>query len=722
MTHHLRFIVLCTALLAAVCSRAQNVLPLPGEQDNQGGFASDSVETEGVPEGIYAWTIDSRFGSVRPAPYDTVPHLFPNEAFTDGPTGRYNFLGNLGSPRMSRIFTDREETTFHNGQFLFASPFDFFLRQPDELLFTNTKSPFTNITYHECGNKQNGEDRIRALFSTNVNKLVGIGFKLDYLYGRGYYDSQQTAQFNGTIFGSYLGERYQTHAFYAANHLKIAENGGLENDEYVDSPESFPTKYGTADMPMNLTKTYNKLNVNTLYLTHRYNLGFTRFRDEDGAIVSVRQDKGATRFALRPTRPDSTVADSMKAPDALAPDSGVKYVPEFVPTTAFFHTLRIDHNNRRFLSNQGESVSSDFFQDFYLPGDSASDLTRYLHVDNTLGIEMLEGLNSWLKTGLRLYARHEFYRFTLPSLSPEGVQTRTSYRENNVTLGGQLMREQGRMWKYHVLGEVRTSGKKWGEFNAEGDVSLSVPFLRDSLHVALDGYVRREQPNFYLRHYHADNAWWDNDLDQVFRVRAGGTVAWRDTRLSFHIENIQSLAYLYATTYPYAGEDNITRERQSVGVRQSAGSIQLIEASLAQKLRWGILNWETELTFQATSDKDIYPLPALNLWTNVYLKFSIAKVLHTELGADLRYFTRYYAPAYSPALGQFAVQDPEHRIKLGNYPTINAYANFHLKRTRFYVMASHVNYSSGAGSPYLVPHYPLNRLVIRLGVSWNFIN
>ncbi|MBR1838188.1 MAG: hypothetical protein IJ786_01365, partial [Bacteroidaceae bacterium] len=61
-------------------------------------------------------------------------------------------------------------------------------------------------------------------------------------------------------------------------------------------------------------------------------------------------------------------------------------------------------------------------------------------------------------------------------------------------------------------------------------------------------------------------------------------------------------------------------------------------------------------------------------------------------------------------------------VKIGGYPVVNAYANFHLKRTRFYIMASHLNYSSGTCRPFLVPHNPINRLIIRFGVSWDFIN
>ena len=42
-------------------------------------------------------------------------------------------------------------------------------------------------------------------------------------------------------------------------------------------------------------------------------------------------------------------------------------------------------------------------------------------------------------------------------------------------------------------------------------------------------------------------------------------------------------------------------------------------------------------------------------------------------------------------------------------------------RLGFYVMMSHVNYSSGANC-FMVPHYPTNQMVLRFGVSWNFFN
>ncbi len=715
---------------------AQNVRPVSGNDlynrvsgntpTGSHWAEEDTVRTVEVPIGIYGWKIDERFGDIRPALPDTLPHFFPNDASTSGRFGHYNYTGNFGSPRQSRIFTDRYTSGFSQ-PFIFANPYDFFLTQPQDLFFTNTKSPFMNITYHECGNKQNGEDRIRALFAVNAGKRLGFGFKLDYLYGRGYYTSQSTAHFNGTFYGSYRSDKYSLHAMYYANHLKNAENGGIESETYVTRPETYPTNYAPADIPTRLSKTWNKLNVNTFYLTHRYNLGFHRYRDAKGNLVSsdtVRMRNKLLAKAL--SMKDTVKVDSVKKSNpvlsgiAQKTDSTAIHRAEFVPVAGIIHTLRFEHNNRRFLSNLRENAgNSIFFEDFYLPGDSANDFTKFQHLENTVALEMKEGFNKWVKSGLRLFARHDYYRYSLPTTE----RTVEHFNENHFSLGAQLLKEQGTWFHYNLLGELRTTGEDWGEFNVDGTASLNLPFRSDTLQIGLNGHLRNELPSFYYRHYHARNAWWDNEgLNKVLSTGIGGEIRYRRTRLAVNFESIQNLAYFQEHRSPYDGADGVKLARYGVSVRQSAKNIQVLTATLGQDFKWGILNWENELTAQVTSDKDIMPLPAFSAYSNLYILFNIAKVLRTELGADVRYFTEYYAPAYSPIIGQYAVQDRAERIKIGNYPCVNVYANFHLKKTRFYVMASHANYSSGSGRPFLVPNYPLNRMVLRLGISWNFNN
>ena len=157
-------------------------------------------------------------------------------------------------------------------------------------------------------------------------------------------------------------------------------------------------------------------------------------------------------------------------------------------------------------------------------------------------------------------------------------------------------------------------------------------------------------------------------------------------------------------------------------MRQSDDPITVITASLDQRLRFGIVNWETVATYQKSTKQNILPVPALNLYTTVYIKFRIARVLYTELGGDMRYFTEYEAPDYVPGIGQFAVQENAEKTKIGNYPILSAYANFNLKGTRFFVMYSHANAGSGNKNYFLTPHYPTNGKVLRFGISWNFFN
>ena len=136
----------------------------------------------------------------------------------------------------------------------------------------------------------------------------------------------------------------------------------------------------------------------------------------------------------------------------------------------------------------------------------------------------------------------------------------------------------------------------------------------------------------------------------------------------------------------------------------------------------GIFNFNAEVTYQHSSNQAVLPLPALNAYANIFLKFRIAKVLNTEIGADAWYFTSYDAPEYLPALGQFVQQNQAAKVEIGNYPMVSVYANFLLKQTRFYVKYYHVNKGTGNRNYFLTPHHPLTPAVLWFGLSWNFYN
>ena len=152
--------------------------------------------------------------------------------------------------------------------------------------------------------------------------------------------------------------------------------------------------------------------------------------------------------------------------------------------------------------------------------------------------------------------------------------------------------------------------------------------------------------------------------------------------------------------------------------KQYSGDIQVISANLRQDFKFGPVHLDNEVTYQHTSHSAPLPLPTLTLFSNLYLEFKIAKVLNCQIGGDVRYFTEYTAPAYSPVMGQYMTQNSNNKIKIGNYPILSAYANFDLKRTRFYVEYYHANQSDGRY--FWAPGYPVNPSCLRMGISWNF--
>jgi hypothetical protein len=667
------------------------------------GHAHDSIDEKTVPKGLYVWNVDERFGTIVPIEPDTVQHLFQNSNQTAGMYGNFNFLGGIGSPRINRIYDGRQDFMM-GSQFIFTKPYSFFLFPNSKFVFTNTKSPIADLYYYSSGDKTDGDDHFKARFATNINKQAGIGFDIDYIYARGFYRNQSHSSFGATLYGSYRGDQYQMHSFYTTGYTKNLENGGIEDENYINNPESFPTTYRPADMPMRLEGVRNNVSIDKFFLTHRYSMGFYEKSDSTGHIVSR---------SLKATSDTTTNRKSTKLVDQkgnIIPDSLL--ITKFVPVASIIHTANIESNYRTFSSQK--NIDNYFISSPYLSGKIANDSTHYISVQNTVALEMREGFRKWVKTGMRLFAKHELARFTLPNTKGTVDATTTNY----FTLGAQLLRAQSKRFRYNVLGEIRTTGADWGEFNVEGQTGLHFKLWGDTLTLQTGGFIRNESPSFYYQSYHSRYAWWDENLNKIFRARVEGSFSFHKAKLKIGIESIQNHVFLQEKQED-GEKGTLATRKYGIEVAQSSQNIQVLSATLSHALRWGILNWENEWTFQQSSESTL-PLPKLNIWSNVFLRFRIAKVLDTELGADVRYFTEYYAPAYSPAIGLFAVQSPSHRTLIGNYPWINAYLNFKLKGVRFYLAYNHLNQSEGRY--FLVPHYPTNQRMLQFGICWTFFN
>ena len=713
-----------------------------------------------IPEGIKVWTIDSRFGDRKAAVPDTLSHMFMNTVFTTSLRGDYNTTGNLGAPRINRIFTDRQ----NEGQFIFTQPFDFFITPIGQFHFTNTLSPFTNITYNTAGNRLNGEDHLTTKFGVNAGKKLGVGFKFDYLYGRGYYQDQSTAHFNYTMYGSYIGDHYQAHLLLSTNHQKVTENGGITNDNYIIHPESYSDKYTTSEIPTVLSQNWNRNDNQHIFFTHRYNLGFSRkvpmtadeIKAKKFAMASKKdnesskQEKETSRnnkkdepIEGRPdnakimgTEPDGQkktndrlaldkhTADSLLSIESKKQAASMWMKKEFVPVTRFIHTIQFDNYRRIYQAYNTPSnyYANNYNVQEYLSGDSIYDKTRYYSLKNTFALSLLEGFNKWAKAGLKAFITSDLRHFTLPNAT--GID---SYNEHNLSIGAQLSETQGKLLHYDAIAETWLTGSDAGQMKLDVNADLNFKLFGDTLTLSANGFLYRLNPTFYYRHFHSRHAWWDNDnLSKIIHSRIQGILNYQKTRTTLRVEIDEIKNYTYFASSYNTVNDN--RVNHAIIVKQNNGLIHLLTASISQDFTFGPINWENMITYQNSSNKTILPVPALNIYSNLYLRFKIAHVLRCDFGADVRYFTKYYAPDYVPILGQYAIQTNtdtngnDNRIEIGNYPVANVYANFHLKHTRFFIMLSHFNAGTGRKNYFFTPHYPLNQSILRFGLSWNFFN
>ena len=729
-----------------------------------------------IPKGIYTWTIDRTFGDVIPTEPDTLPHLFMNTTLNTGMFGEYNTTGSNYTARLSRIFMNRPQFDYY----IFSQPYGFVEKRPEEFLFINTLSPYTSILYDNCGDKTDGEDHLDAKFAVNANKQLNFGFDLDYAYARGYYSNQSISHFNATLFSSYLGDKYNMHFFFNTAHQKATENGGITDDNYVTHPESFRDNFQSNEIPTVLSQNWNRNDQQQLFFSHRYSLGFyrkvkmteeelkarkfaeaskkekaeredeeaedrdpserrSRKQEEkpsgrpDGArIMGAEPKEQLDSIALAAIAADTTriavngqaAIDSLKRAKEIEDSIEATMKREFVPVTSFIHTLEWQNANRGYQSYQ---TPTGYYRDRYYDqgveygNDSIYDKTRYTHIKNTFALALLEGFNKYMKAGLKAFVSHEYNTYRLPdTLNSTAIMNK--WTEHNLSVGGMLSETQGKTLHFNLLAEAWIAGADAGQLTVDFNTDLNFPLFGDTVRLAANASFQRITPSFYLFTYHSKHFWWDNDdFSNETHTRLEGTFTYDKTNTSLRVgvEEIQNY------TYFGMGYDATTSGRTNMwaNVYQESSNLHVLMAQLHQNFRLGPLNWENVVTFQNTNNSDVLPLPRWNIFSNLYLKFKIARVLGVELGADATYFSKYYAPDFCPGINQFAVQqNADSRVELGGYPFIDVYANMTLKGVRFFVMMNHVNAGSGNKMSFLTPHYPVNSSVLHLGVSWPFFN
>lgn len=629
---------------------------------------------------ITAYRLTPLLGDPYMAPMDTNRLNYGNSTLVESNSLAVGYLANLGSPAQTRMFSERREAR----DFIFADAYDYYITTPENVKFYDTKIPITNVMYTTAGSSVNKEEQLKGTLTMNFGKKLNIGGDFDYIYGRGHYSSNGNKLLSYRIFGSYRSDRYELNAYLSNYNFVNYENGGIIDDQYITNPDIFAEgtrQFATKDIPVRYTDTWNRVRGKQYFLTHRYNLGFDRTleeADEEGNEKTI-----------------------------------------FVPVSSIIHTIEYEDNRRRFISK--DAGIDTCYAAIYGNNPSLDDRTSSWSLKNTFALSLREGFQDWAKFGITAFINFEKRRFQLPApvpgldYGPYGenatgpmsliIPNPEIYDEFSTYIGAELAKRQGSILTYNARGELGLVGDDVGEFRATGELQTKFPFFKKEATIKATGYIKNVTPAFYLRHNHTRYFWWDMRLKNVQQIYAGAEVNLESTRtkLSAGVESIQN--------YVYIGKEGVPQQHES--------NLQVITARIKQDFSYRAFGWENEIAYQLSSKKEVLPLPQLSIYTNMYVAFKLAKVLTLQLGANMYYNTAYNAPYYEPASQQFQLQE---NVKVGGYPLVNAYVNFHLKQARFFVMAYNLSSKFADPNYFSLAHYPLNPMVLKMGIAVTFNN
>ena len=634
---------------------------------------------------IVGYRLTPLLGERYIAPMDTNRLNYGNTTLAEANSLAVGYLANVGSPAQTRIFNERKEER----DFIFADAYDYYITTPTNAYFYDTKVPYTQISYTTGGASQNKMDRLKGVLTLNFGKKINIGGEIDYIYSRGYYNSNGNKLLSYRLFGSYITDRYELNAYLSNYNFVNYENGGLTNDLYITDPDNLAESQRNIDaksFPVRYTDTWNRVRGKQYFLTHRYNLGFTKEleeTDEEGYPKEV-----------------------------------------FVPVSSIIHTIDYEDNRRRFTSKSAGIDTC--YTNLYGMDASLNDQTSTWRLRNTFALALREGFQDWVKFGLTAFISFEKRKFRLPAQVPGldyGSYTQEGsnagivsldfpssevYDEFTTYIGGELSKRQGSLFTYNVRGELGIAGSDAGELRVTGDMQTKFKLFKKDATIKAEAYIKNITPAFYQRHFHGRYFWWDQSLNNIQRGYAGAKIDLESTRtqLSGGVESIQNYVFFNSQGLP----------------EQSDHNIQVISARIKQDIMYRAFGWENEVAYQLSSDQSRLPLPDISIYSNMYLAFKLAKVLTVQIGANVYYNTAYYAPYYEPATQQFQLQDENSRVKVGNYPLINAYANLHLKQARFFIMAYNLGSKFVSPNYFSLAHYPLDPMVLKMGISVTFNN
>ena len=624
--------------------------------DKEGTTTEEKAKTVDIKPKIGSWKI-SEFGAFQDSTkLDTMLDNYQiyHPVFINSITSTY--VGNYGTPALNNDFFNRNS----NVDFLFFKSREDYLLTPANIQYFNTRTPFTRLDFGQSANKAiKNETRFNFFHSQNASPYLNFTLQINMSKSAGQYNYQESKNNFITLYSSYNKDNLNIYSGFITNTVKNEENGGITGDSLLFNGA------GTEFLNTNLSASKSAFKGTYYFVNGEYRFGKFIETEEDSAL--------------------------------------------FRPIFGVSINTQYERHKQEFTDE--EDAGNTFFKNTYYGEDYIKDSIRFHKLNNVFQLKQYENAKRKFSFGTRAFLGIDFIKTTTPgsdSTKYGGADT-TRYESiinnySNLYGGGGIFRETGKFWTWNFGGKIYLIGPKSGQTELSGIISKPFKVFKDSLaSLVIAGYINNTVADYFQEEFYSNHFRWDNNFSMEQRMDVNGSIISPKLKLklSGNYSIINNLIY-----NDYEGIPSQTNKQ-----------ILVLSAFADKDFNYRNLHFRVRALWQQVSNEEYIHLPKLSGFVSAYYKFVISKVLFTQIGADTRYNTKYYADAYSPSTGLFYLQNEK---KYGNYPYIDVYANLRLKRTIVFFKMLNIGTNFLDGEYITTPHYPMPRSTFRFGLSWLF--
>ena len=631
----------------------------------------------------WLWTVDKDFDRVNIAPIDTtlqdwrIDYVFYRKGVGD------MALGGLGQSTQPINWFDRRQSN----DFIFARSYDAYTVRVDNVPYYNCKTPFSNLSYLESGQKRYREEHFELIHTQNIDPSTSANITYRARSTMGQYLWQRTKNHALSLGFAHTGKHYSVHAAYINNLIDARENGGIVgewalSDPTFELPSGIPTRLGDERN----SKAENHYRNNAIVIKQAYAIPLARVTEYDFSLADLPAVYVGHQFEYNTW---SKVYTDLRSTYTNLRDHFDKESGEWVPAEGleYYDNWYIDPRKSR--DSISERLLSNKFYVQVQPWDRDGAIST---IDGGVGID------------LHTYSYLRLEDYVAGKVTKD---KRTSWYMYGAT-GGKIKRYAD----WGVDAKYYPSGYRGGDFSMDGNVVLRA-YIRE-LPLILSGRFKQEfrSPAYWQESLFSNHYMWFNSFDKESETRfeVNFSVPSIALELGFWQGIIGNMIY-------YDG--GRTEQDPDVAIKQHSDIVSLTSLYARKDFRVAGFHFDHRALVQISSDESVLPVPALSAYLSYYYEFWVKRdVLRVQLGIDARYNTSYYAPSYNPALSAFFNQ---HEVRVGSYPYMDAYLSAKWKRMRILLKYQHLNHGLfGNGEYFQVARYPLNPGMFKMGISWSF--